>query len=646
MTNTNRTDVRVAPLSRRSGREQGIALVATLLLLTLLSAVTVGMVLAASSDELINGYYRNMRSSFYAADSGLNIVRQAMLNQLAAAVPTTMTNPAVQPIPDGTEASVVSSMLSAYGSNLSLNSGQAASSWPSNYRVSSVSLTLADCLPTGPSAGGTCTTPTGTPTGYSYTYSYSLTAVGQSRATEQTTLTDRGSMRVIVDLTPGGGATTSFAAYGMFIDNWDICNGSYLVPGTVTGPVFTNGAWTFGTSGSYIFTDPVGSANANLGYQFSDGCYQSPNDPYVHGHGRHRQTIDPDFQAGYEVGATPVPLPSNDYSQKKAVLDGMGICASDPCDSDDDPDDGDMNAVLQDAAGNAYPSGGASSGVFLPYSDSAVGSCSTAPCMTGGGILVKGDATVTLTAPDPATNPGQQIVTIVQGGTTTTVTIDLNLDTTTIQSGSDTTVVNGVPTQYDSGGTAVRSATLVYVDGQIDSLKGPGAGGAAIQDGHAMTVVAADDVIITDDITYNTKPVTTTQNQIPGTPPATLIPGNDNGQVLGIYTNTGDIRLENCSGCGNLEIDASLATISDGGHGGVVNTGSHINTLTILGGRIQNDIMNINATTRDVFFDRRFSQNGFAPPWFPATTVTSGGVSSTVVHPSFQRVQWLNQTPF
>jgi hypothetical protein len=56
--------------------------------------------------------------------------------------------------------------------------------------------------------------------------------------------------------------------------------------------------------------------------------------------------------------------------------------------------------------------------------------------------------------------------------------------------------------------------------------------------------------------------------------------------------------------------------------------------------------MNINATTRNVFFDRRFSQNGFAPPWFPATTVTSGGVSVTAVHPSVDRVQWLNQTPF
>jgi len=116
--------------------------------------------------------------------------------------------------------------------------------------------------------------------------------------------------------------------------------------------------------------------------------------------------------------------------------------------------------------------------------------------------------------------------------------------------------------------------------------------------------------------------------------------------VLGIYTNGGDIRLENCSGCGNLEIDAAMAALDDSGAHTIRNSGSAINTLTIMGGRIQNDMGNINTTTRNIYFDRRFSQNGFAPPWFPSTTFAPSGVSSTVVTPSIQRVQWLNQTPF
>ena len=85
-----------------------------------------------------------------------------------------------------------------------------------------------------------------------------------------------------------------------------------------------------------------------------------------------------------------------------------------------------------------------------------------------------------------------------------------------------------------------------------------------------------------------------------------LIPANDTGQVLGIYTSSGNIQLANRQSNGNLEIDASIATISATGSGGIVNTGNSINTLTIVGGRIQNTIQNIGATTRNVLFDRRF----------------------------------------
>jgi hypothetical protein len=63
-----------------------------------------------------------------------------------------------------------------------------------------------------------------------------------------------------------------------------------------------------------------------------------------------------------------------------------------------------------------------------------------------------------------------------------------------------------------------------------------------------------------------------------------------------------------------------------------------------VGGRIQNKIKNINATTRNVFFDRRFAQGGFSPPWFPSATLASSVVVSSTVSSSVQRVQWLNKT--
>jgi hypothetical protein len=115
---------------------------------------------------------------------------------------------------------------------------------------------------------------------------------------------------------------------------------------------------------------------------------------------------------------------------------------------------------------------------------------------------------------------------------------------------------------------------------------------------------------------------------------------------MGIFTSTGDIQLKNSQANGNLEIDGSLATISQNGTGGIVNVGNSINTLTVVGGRIQNQIKNINSTTRNVFFDGRFGSNGFAPPWFPSTTVAPGSSAPPALTSSVQRIQWLNKSSY
>src|ERR1700704_3380394 len=70
---------------------RGVALITALLLLSLFTVMTLSMVIATTSDTLIDGYYRNARGSFYAADSGINVVRQYMINQLTAAVPSPFT---------------------------------------------------------------------------------------------------------------------------------------------------------------------------------------------------------------------------------------------------------------------------------------------------------------------------------------------------------------------------------------------------------------------------------------------------------------------------------------------------------------------------------------------------------------------------
>jgi Tfp pilus assembly protein PilX len=617
--------------------QRGVALVVTLLLVTLAIGMGMVMFVSTSSDILINGYYQNFRGAFYAADSGINIARASLVNQLNAGVPATF---AIPPISNPTTLSstIATNLTTSYASATALNTGTASGSWSSSFKITGATVSLAPGSPTVTSRDAS-----NNPTGYNYIFNYTLTSQGSSQGTEQALVTDKGS--VTLNITGAAASTSvSFAGFGFFVDHYLPCNGSYLVPGTVTGPVFTNGSWTFGTSGSYIFTDSVGQADTNAGFQFSTTCIQSNSSSLTHA----PQTIAPTFMGGFNRGQNAIPLPTNDFSQKRAVIDGLGTTATNPTNAE-------LNASLKNVAGTAYPGSGASSGVYLPYSIS--GGVKT---ITGGGIYLEGNTnSVTLST----SGASAQIYTIVQGGTTTTITSDPlatppagwgcptgTVGTTTMVSGATTTNICSVTKNLISN----TPSTMLFANGSIASMKGPGEGVAAVQDGSQITVTSHGDVTITGDILYKTQPVTKTQNQIvPGTTPPccngtpidTLIPGNDRDQVLGIFSLTGNVNLSNQQSSGNLEIDASVATISASGSGCIVNTGSSIGTLNIVGGRIQSSICNIGATTRNVFFDRRFTNRAaFAPPWFPSTTITQGGALSTNLTTTVQRVQWLNQT--
>ena len=467
-------------LKAKKQSERGAALVIALLLLLLLTGMTVAMVLSTSSDMLINGYYRNFRGSFYAADSGLTIARQAMVNNILAAVPGSFST-STQPIPGGTEATVVTTINTLYGASYQkLNQGNATDSWPEQYKLDTTktTLALASCQVVG--GGGTCAAPTGSVTGYQYVYNYTLTAFGQSRGTEAAVVDDSGSFTFVATLAASGGTSTSFAGWGMFIDQYGVCTND-LVAGTITGPVFTNGSWNFGT-GNYIFTDAVGSAGGTAGFDFggTTGCQAKAAASASVKVGRNTTTIAPTFQSGFNLGQNSVPLPTNDYSQKRAVLDGMGINSANVSNSD-------LNAGLKNVSKTSYPTTGTSSGVYLPYSVDPTSGVAT---FNGGGIYVQGDAATTIT-----TSGNNQIYTIVQGGTTTTVTVNVATNTTSISNGTTTTNIVGVPSQKDpTTGAVVRDATMLYVNGNITALKGGGQGVASINDSTALTITASGNV--------------------------------------------------------------------------------------------------------------------------------------------------------
>jgi hypothetical protein len=309
-----------------------------------------------------------------------------------------------------------------------------------------------------------------------------------------------------------------------------------------------------------------------------------------------------------------------------------------------------MSNTLRNAADVAYPSSAPSSGVYLPYTDTlpspAASTCPVAPCFTGGGIYVQGNAdqiTMSTATVSVGGSPhSQQLFTIKQGSTTTTVTLDLTGNTTTITDnagGGHTKVINDLPRNLNSSGS--NEAAMLYVNGNISGssggattgLSGPSSG-AAIQDGSAVTVTSIGTIAITGNITYTTEPVTLNAADTAVTPPPT--------NVLGIFTTTGDIQFQPTTNVSNLEVDASLAMISQGGSGGLVAQWNQINTLTIVGGRIANQAKSgASVGTRNIWFDQRYS-HGFAPPWFPSTTVTTTPTTQTTVTPS--RISWTNTT--
>jgi hypothetical protein len=261
----------------------------------------------------------------------------------------------------------------------------------------------------------------------------------------------------------------------------------------------------------------------------------------------------------------------------------------------------------------------------------------------GGGTSGSVTTTVTLSTTNGAggsSNPSGQVYRIVQGSTTTTVTIDSVANTTTVVSGSTTLVLSGVPQNQLT--SPPQAATMVYVNGDVN-VSGPSSG-AAIQNNSMVNVTANGDITQTNNILYAKEPVTTSANQIVsgsspaccnGTPADTLIPQNQNmNQVLGLFTANGNFVLNPSTSGANIETDASVCMLSQAGVSnssiGHMATGNSVGAWTNIGGRMENRAASVSMSSSNIYFDRRFQARNFAPPWFPSTTVTTNMLSSTI----------------
>jgi Tfp pilus assembly protein PilX len=647
------------------GRDKkGVALITALIFLGVTMLLGLSIMLTTSSDVFISGTMRNSKTAFYAADAGVSVMRTALVNALKAATPPNLADytqtvfPCTQDFSNGIKNTALGNAGNGNARTLSSYSSYGDSG--ARYTIDTTNdgagqpRTSFSCVnvqaPAQPFAQNASRNEL-------YMFAYQITSNGDvpggagniaaSSVIEKGTITYSVDVDVIDTATQYFNLLFSFAGYGMFIDNYDPHSGSTLLHGTITGRVHTNGEWGFSTgSPNYVFTDQVSSVNQNACYYFSSCVDRNAASATSGG-----QTIAPQFMSGFTRGTTAVPLPGNSNNQAAAVFNGAGFDPNNIVDSNGNPVIQPSPACLQstcapqrnvvglvNASGAAYSSG--TTGVYVPvtqYTDPYTHITTTTTA--GAGIYVNGSVdNMTL----DARTAGLQIYSITQGSNTTTVTYNLlptgqcPTGSTTVTRGGSTLSACGLPTNAypvnPNRPLAIQPATSLslYVNGNINSLHGPGAGLPAVQDHAAMTITATGNITITGDLIYNTRPVTMTQGQVapgvpPNSPPGTLIPGNDNGQALGIYTATGNIFLD-VGGISsrNIEVDASMATLSNGGSGGITigTNGVYANNINIVGGRIQNNIMTLgnSSTVRNVLFDRRYANSAYAPPFFPSTS--------------------------
>jgi len=622
---------------RRAG-ERGVALLITLALLALLAAASLAVILLTDSDLMINGYYRNFRGSFYAADSGANIAVEAIKNAVVnTATPTAAGNPL--PISgtlgstagvayDASTPAALSTALAPFESTY-YTIGDSGS-WSSQFEVVSSNFGQPTYTYACNSTDSNC--PADADYIWTFSYPYTVTVQGQSSGTGSEQITETGTITYSSSAgTSASGGNPSFSKWAAFITNFALCpaGSAGLVPGTMYGPFFTDGSWNFGnfSNPGYTFNGTVQQAGSQVGYINNGNC--TPGGATAPSGFR-----APTYNDGpLQTGANALSAPVDQSNQLDAVLNGEGTSGSNT-----------SMAILKTISGTAYPSttqtSTAPQGVYIPYytanGQNYLGSTTTGATGTvtipAGGFYVNGDASVTLSATGTTSDPTQtytisQTSTTTTGSgrnqhtttttTTTTIVVNPTTNTTTVSSGGTALTLSGIPqqvnpvtgeaeTEDDPSGLPVNP-TMVYVNGNATLPTG------TVQNDMGITVTATSGVSITGDLTYLQSPVSNSD----------VLNSTTNAGVLGIYT-PGNITLS-ADSQGNLTTDASLAALSGNGTSGTsgFETSGSINNWTILGGRAEDEAHGVSISSSTTLYDQRFANN-FGPPWFPTATITSG----------------------
>ncbi len=556
--------------------EQGMALIGVMLIMSLMLMLALAVTFTSLSDKSITSNFKNLTSGFYAAEAGVNNLHRLLRNDkfVLASLPNPPQVNAGQATLNPNDFIVAAEQAfntteyfpnnAQYKTKVKITDLQVpypASDNDPSHAANRVKL----INPLYPQLGQV----------EPYAVTYELDSVGEgiSGLNGAVTLVEQGviNFKLLVSGNGGGLRVGSFAEFALFLDRFDPYNpqGPFIYQGLgpgdrFSGRVHTNqrfGFWTVadGSDAPTFHGHVTQSDNYASYYRYGAGIPPPPvnaDSDIVGG-----VLVAPKFLAGFDRGVAPIPPTGNAFDQARAVLDGGYQLSAGP------PTDGelhsglrlvsDLNTPLADPKDPSSTTPTLTPGVYLP---------SDGETFSGSGIYVMGNVDDLQLSADPSGN--RQVIKITQGKQTTTIVIDMDAGTTTVDAGDGTRTLRGVPKDRSIVEKGNRSAASLYVRGDVNSFHGPGRDGSgqsipAIDSDFAMTVTAGGfatgdarhpvqggNITLTGDLTYETPVVDAAGNPIN--------PGANN--VLGMFASGGNINIPSDGRApDNLTVNASIA---------------------------------------------------------------------------------------
>ena len=651
-----------------SGDEQGMALISVMLIMSLMLMLAMAVTFTSLSDKAITSNFKNLTSGFYAAEAGVNNLHRLLRNDkfvLASLPNPPQVNPGRATLNTN---DFIAAAEAAFNTTENFpNNAQ----YKTKIKITDIQVPYA-ATDNDPSHAGNriklinpLYPQLGQVEPYAVTYELHSVGEGISGLNGAVTLIEQGvvNFKLLVSGNGGGLRVGSFAEFALFLDRFDPYNpqGPFIYQGLgpgdrFAGRVHTNqrfGFWTVADgSDPPTFRGHVTQSDRYASYyRYAAGSPPPPVDAdsdIVGG-----VLVAPKFLAGFDRGVAPIPPTGNAFDQARAVLDGGYQLSGGP------PTDGelhsglrlvsDMNTPLADPKDPASTTPTLATGVYLP---------SDGETFSGSGIYVMGNVDDLQLNADPSGN--RQVIKITQGKTTTTIVIDIDAGTTTVDAGDGTRTLRGVPKDKSIVQKGNRSAASLYVRGDVSSFHGPGrnAGGQsipAIDSDFALTVTAGGfatgdarhpvqggNITLTGDITYETPVVDAAGNPI----------NPDALNVLGIFASGGNINIPSDGRApDNLTVNASIAAFELRDSSNNPYLGSNGQPI---GGRVRSDVLDFygkpfrgnfnlvggeqssNFDNLGVYdgqfhgylykgkWDARYD-NGQSPPFYPGYVVDTGG---------------------